>query len=44
MNKEIYKERTLPAKFVKNANMWCVTKFDDKGKQVQEWSVDKPKG
>lgn len=28
-------------KFVKTANMWCVTKWKDK-KQVIEWSVEEP--
>ncbi len=29
-------------KFVKAANMWCRTHWDDKGKQVLEWSSEKP--
>jgi hypothetical protein len=30
-------------KFVKNANMWVRTYWDEKGIQKQEWSSDKPK-
>lgn len=39
--KEIHKDRTLPPKFVKKANMWSTTSFE-KGKQVQVWTLDKP--
>jgi len=28
--------------FVKKAKQWCTTYFDDKGKQIQEWSLEKP--
>lgn len=30
-------------KFVKKANMWCRTYWED-DKQQQEWTKDKPKG
>ena len=40
--KETFKTRTLPVKFVKKANMYCVTSFDERGKQLQTWSMDKP--
>ena len=29
-------------KYVKAASSWCRTTFNEKGKQVQEWSKDKP--
>ena len=29
-------------KYVKKAKMYCKTTFDDKGKQHQEWTVEKP--
>lgn len=32
--------RTL-IKWVKKANMWCTTKFEN-GKQIQIWTADKP--
>jgi len=32
----------IKIKFVKKANMWCKTSWVD-GKQVQEWSIKKPK-
>lgn len=30
-------------KFVKKANMWCKTTWNEKGIQKQEWSLEKPK-
>ena len=39
--KEIHVDRVLPAKWVKKAQMWCVTSFE-KGKQIQTWHIDKP--
>lgn len=40
--KEVKKleDRELPAKFVKQANMWCRTIFKD-NKQVIEWYLDR---
>lgn len=43
--KTINKERKVPfigvkVKFVKAANMYCKTWFDDKGIQRQEWSAE----
>lgn len=35
-------DRTL-LKWVKKANMWCITKFEN-GKQIQTWSSEKPTG
>ena len=39
---KVFKEDVL-IKFVKRAQMWCRTHWNDKGDQVTDWSIEEPK-
>lgn len=42
MAKNLIQRSDVLVKFVKKANMFCRTWWNDKGEQKQEWSIDKP--
>lgn len=42
MAKKLTQRNDIFVKWVKKANMWCKTWWDDKGAQKQEWFIEKP--
>ncbi len=36
------KKKKATIKFVKKANQFCRTSFNEKGEQIQEWFKEKP--